>query len=110
MRDKNPILYIRDILEAIQRIDQYLKDLSYDEFIKDHKTVDAVIRNYEIIGEAAKNISTDIKHENPGIAWKRMIGMRDKLVHEYFGVDTKILYDTYKTDLKESKPKLEQLL
>jgi uncharacterized protein with HEPN domain len=103
-------VYVQDILEAIRRIDEYLEGLTFEEFAKDNKTVDAIIRNFAIIGEATKHIPTDIKRKHREISWKRMAGMRDKLIHEYFGVDLQILWDTSKIDLPTSKPLLEQLL
>jgi uncharacterized protein with HEPN domain len=110
MRDKDFRLYVQDILEAIGRIEQYLEGLTFEQFSKDIKTIDAVIRNFAIIGEAAKNIPVSVKREHPEIAWKRMTGMRDKLIHEYFGVDLQIIWDTSKIDLATSKPLLERLL
>ncbi|MEM3377573.1 MAG: DUF86 domain-containing protein [Candidatus Bathyarchaeia archaeon] len=86
---RNPKIYIQDILEAITRIDQYLKELTFEEFTKDNKTIDATIRNFAVIGEAAKNIPAAIKKKHNKIPWKRMAGMRDKLIHEYFGVAQK---------------------
>ncbi len=109
MRDKDPRLYVQDILEAIAKIDQYLEGLTFEQFSKDIKTIDAVIRNFAIIGEAAKNIPANVKREHPEIAWKRMTGMRDKLIHEYHGVDLQIVWDTSKVDLANSKPLLEEL-
>jgi uncharacterized protein with HEPN domain len=110
MREKDYRMYIQDILEAIGRINQYLERLTFEQFSKDNKTIDAVIRNFAVIGEAAKNIPASVKREHPEIEWKRMTGMRDKLIHEYFGVDLQILWDTSKIDLAGSKPLLEQLL
>ena len=110
MREKDFRLYVQDILEAIGRIDQYLAGLTFEQFSKDIKTIDAVIRNFAIIGEAAKNIPVSVKREHSEIAWKRMAGMRDKLIHEYFGVDLQIIWDTSKIDLASSKLLLEQLL
>ena len=103
-------VYVQDILEAIRRIDEYLEGLTFEEFSKDNKTVDAVIRNFAIIGEATKHIPIGIKRKHREISWKRMDGMRDKLIHEYFGVDLQILWDTSKIDLPASKPLLERLL
>ncbi len=110
MREKDFRLYVQDILEAIGRIEQYLEGLTFEQFSKDIKTTDAVIRNFAIIGKAAKNIPVNVKREHPEIAWKRVAGMRDKLIHEYFGVDLQIIWDTSKIDLATSKPLLEQLL
>jgi uncharacterized protein with HEPN domain len=103
-------IYIQDILEAIRRIDEYLEGLTFEEFAKDNKTADAIIRNFAVIGEAVKNIPVDVKKKHREIPWKRMAGMRNKLIHEYFGVDLQILWDTAKIDLPASKPLLEQLL
>ena len=72
--------------------------------------MDAVIRNFAVIGEAAKHVPMSVKKEHPEIAWKRMSGMRDKIIHEYFGVDTRILWDASKIDLQTTKPLLESLL
>jgi uncharacterized protein with HEPN domain len=110
MRESVFTVYVQDILEAIKRIDNYLEGLTFNEFLKDKKTVDAVIRNFAVIGEAAKHIPVSLKRKHPEVAWKRMAGMRDKVIHEYFGVDLHILWDTAKIDLPASKPLLEQLL
>lgn len=110
MRESVFTVYVQDILEAIKRIDNYLEGLTFNEFLKDKKTVDAVIRNFAVIGEAAKHIPVSVKRKHPEVAWKRMAGMRDKVIHEYFGVDLHILWDTAKIDLPASKPLLEQLL
>ncbi len=103
-------LYLRDILEAIERIERYIEGRSFDEFSKNTLVVDAVVRNFEIIGEAAKHIPAEIKQQNPLIRWKDMAGMRDKLAHEYFGVDVDILWKTSINRLPALKPQLEELL
>lgn len=110
MRESGFSVYLQDILEAIKRIDEYLDKLTFEEFSKDNKTADAVIRNFAVIGEAAKHIPASVKRKHPEVAWKRMAGMRDKVIHEYFGVDLKILWDTSKIDLPASKPVLKRLL
>ena len=88
------VLYLKDILEAIERIESYVKGFTFEQFAKSTLVIDAVVRNFEIIGEATKNIPEEIKRENPLIKWKEMAGMRDKLAHEYFGVDIDILWKT----------------
>lgn len=103
-------LYLRDILEAIERIESYVEGKTFEQFTKDTLVVDAVVRNFEIIGEATKHIPIDVKEENPLIKWKDMAGMRDKLAHEYFGVDIEILWRTSKNRLPALKPLIEELL
>ena len=110
MREGGVRVYVEDILEAIERIDEYLDGLTFSQFVKNRQTVDAVIRNFAVIGEAAKHVPASVKREHPEIRWKKMAGMRDKVIHEYFGVDVKILWETSKIDLPASKPLLEKLL
>jgi len=110
MRKGDFRVYIQDILEATQRIDDYLMGITFEEFSKDSKTIDAVVRNFAVIGEAAKHVPVSFKRKHPEIAWKRMSGMRDKVIHEYFGVDLHILWDTSKVDLPALKPLLEEAL
>lgn len=81
-KKRNINLFFADILEAINSIKEYTHNMGYEEFIQDKKTRDAVVRNLEIIGEAAKNIPDDIKEKYPEVNWKEMTGMRDKLIHD----------------------------
>jgi len=103
-------LYLRDILEAIERIESYVKGRTFKQFSKDTLVIDAVVRNFEIIGEATKHIPVEVKQEHPLIKWKDMAGMRDKLAHEYFGVDTDILWKTSINRLPALKPLIEEML
>jgi uncharacterized protein with HEPN domain len=102
-------LYLRDIKEALAKIEQYTRKLSLDDFDDDRKTVDAVVRNIEIIGEAAKNISVESRKKHIDIPWKKMVGMRNKVIHEYFGVDVDILWQTIKEDLPGLKKKISKI-
>lgn len=104
------VLYLKDILEAIERIESYVKGSTFEQFAKNTLVIDAVVRNFEIIGEATKHIPVEIKQENPLIKWKDMAGMRDKLAHEYFGVDIDILWKTSVNRLPTLKPQIEELL
>jgi len=90
---------IQDIIEAIQNIEEYMGGQSFEEFAADRKTVDAVIRNFIVIGEAATRVPQDVIEKNPLIPWAEMRALRNFVVHEYFGVSDKILWDTAKNDL-----------
>jgi uncharacterized protein with HEPN domain len=102
-------VYLQDILESIGHIERYLGDKTDFEFSKDMMLQDAVIRRFEIIGEAASKISEKLKSENPGIAWRLMKEMRNKLIHEYFGISSKTIYTTIKQDLPILKEQLSKL-
>lgn len=103
-------LYIDDILEAIGSIEGYVIELTFEEFIRDKRTVDAVIRNFEIIGEGAKHIPEKVRRRYTEVPWKAMAGMRDKLIHEYFGVMLDVVWETIKERLPEVKPLIENVL
>ncbi|MHA2175606.1 MAG: HepT-like ribonuclease domain-containing protein [Candidatus Hodarchaeales archaeon] len=102
-------LFLDDILKAISKINLYMNDLTYEQFQKDLKTVDAVIRNLEIIGEAVKNLPSDIITKNPEVNWRGATAMRDRLIHGYFGVDVSILWETVTTDLPELNRQIEKI-
>ena len=110
MSKRSPEDYLKDILEAIDRAIQYVSNLDYSDFLSDTKTQDAVIRNIEIIGEAVKNIPQELKAAHPDIAWKNMSGIRNKLIHEYFGVNTDIVWGVVKEDLQDLSKKIKVMI
>ncbi len=103
-------VYIDDILEALTKIERYFEVSTLGDSGTNEMAVDAIVRNFEVIGEATKRIPDSIRQKYPEIPWKLMAGMRDKLIHEYFGINTEVLLKTIKEDLPALKPQIEQLL
>jgi uncharacterized protein with HEPN domain len=105
---KDERVYLLHAIEAIDAILSYTTD-GRDAFFADGKTQDAVIRNIEIIGQAIKGISDDARGLEPDVRWRQITGMRDKLIHEYFGVDSNLVWGVVERDLPEVRPALEAL-
>jgi len=110
MSSKDWAFRIQDILISIEKIQRYTKGLNWNQFKKNEMAVDAVIRNLEIIGEASKNIPISIRNLHRDIPWNEMAGMRNILIHEYSGVDIKIIWHTSKKYLPLLQNQLENLL
>ncbi|MGM0576194.1 MAG: HepT-like ribonuclease domain-containing protein [Myxococcota bacterium] len=104
--DATYLLHIRD---ACERIESYTTG-GRDVFLTDRKTQDAVIRNIEIIGEATKNLSTRFRHAHPDVPWRRMAGMRDRVIHGYFGVDLELVWEVVERHLPPLKDRIDRLL
>ena len=102
--------YIEDIIEAMNDTLSFVEDLNYGGFVKYRKTIYAVIRAIEIIGEAVKKIPELVKNRYPQIPWRDMAGMRDKLIHGYFGADLKRVWKTVKEDIPKLKPMFDKIL
>lgn len=96
-------VYLKDILEAMNSIEKFVADMDFEKFRLDDKTSSAVIRKFEIIGEATRNIPRGIRQKYPDIPWKEMVGFRDKLIHFYFGIKYEIVWDTIKIHIPQLK-------
>ena len=108
MRDYR--LYLKDILSAIESIERFVEGMSQESFTADDKTSSAVIRKLEVIGEAARHIPDDIRAAHPQVPWSEMAGMRDRLIHAYFGVDYGLVWETIKERIPLVKPLIQSIL
>ncbi|MFM8493356.1 MAG: DUF86 domain-containing protein [Bacteroidota bacterium] len=91
--ERDPLLYLKDMLLSMERVNEYILDFEFNLFKRDYKTVDAVVRNFEIIGEASKNVPREIKELYDFIPWEEMYRLRNRIAHEYFGLDYEIIWD-----------------
>jgi len=102
-------IYLKDILENMKRAERFVENMSYDEFVKDEKTHYAVIRCIEIIGEAVKHVPKSIRLKHPQIPWKDIAGMRDKVIHFYFGINLERVWLVLKEDIPRLKPLIRKV-
>ena len=107
---KNDAVYLHHILDAINRIQGYTAGVSYDQFLQDSLLQDGVVRQLEIIGEAAKNVSSTFRDAHPELPWSQMTGTRNKLIHGYFEVNHFIVWDTVQSDLPPLKQQVERII
>jgi uncharacterized protein with HEPN domain len=110
MSSREWIFRIQDILKSIEKIERYMDGMTLTKFKQNELVADAVVRNFEIIGEASKSIPLAVQRSYPDVPWKEMKGMRDVLIHEYFGIDIKILWHTTKKNLPILRKQLELIL
>jgi uncharacterized protein with HEPN domain len=103
-------LYVKDILENMIKAENFIKNMTYEEFLNDEKTSYAVVRCLEIIGEATKNIPFAVRRKYPEIPWQKMAGMRDKVIHIYFGLKIERIWLAVKKDIPSLKPLIEKVL
>jgi len=104
------LLFLDDIAQSSQKILRYIGGISYEQFLRDDKTYDAVIRNLEVIGEAVKNIPEEIRTRYPEIEWRKMSGLRDIVAHEYFGVSDEIVWDVIQNKIPVLLEQVNQIL
>lgn len=109
MKNRPFKMFLEDILVGMNRIAEYTTGLDFILFKQDYKTVDAVIRNFEVIGEASKNIPSQIKEKYPDVPWKEMYLLRNKVSHEYFGIDYEIIWDIAINYLPANKKQIEHI-
>ena len=103
-------LYLEDIIESIDKIEKYISNMNYNNFSKSDITVDAVVRNCEIIGEAARQLSAKVRDKYTDVGWQAMVDFRNVIIHEYFGVSLKIMWDIIKNELPTLKRNLKGAL
>jgi uncharacterized protein with HEPN domain len=107
---KDDQVYLRHILDAVEKIETYLKGQTYESFSNNNMMIDAVVRELEIVGEATSHLSDRLRASHPEIPWRDAIDMRNFLIHEYFGVRTHLVWDTCKEDLPKLKELIKDLL
>jgi uncharacterized protein with HEPN domain len=108
MRDD--LLFLNHIMDAIHKIELYITDVSHDDFVRNGFLQDAVMRRLEIIGEAARNLSPGLQSAHPQIEWGQIIGLRNRLIHGYFDVDTELVWEIIKTDIPTLKSEVDIIL
>lgn len=110
MSERHPKLLLEDILDCAEKILNYTENLTYEEFIIDSKPIDAVLRNFEIIGEASNRLPEEFKDETYSIDWFRVRGFRNRIIHQYFGIDYEIVWKLKETQLKVLISEIENIL
>ena len=110
MSKREPELLLKDIEESIKKIKVYTKGMSFDMFQNDDKTIDSVIRNFEIIGEAANRIPDEIKEKFTEVNWHRIRGFRNRIVHDYMGVDLEIIWEIIEKNIDELQEQIEEII
>jgi len=108
--DRDIKLYLKDILEAMEAIEKFVKNMNFDEFRNNDLVSSAVIRKFEIIGEATRNIPQEIRKKYPDIPWRTIVGFRDKLIHFYFGIKYELVWETIKSKIPKLKEGIKKVI
>lgn len=103
-------LFIEDILESIRLIKNYVENMGFDDFKNDRKTIDAVVRNFEIIGEASRFIPDEIKEKYENVDWKGIVGLRNRIAHEYFDISLSIVWHIVMKELPTLEDQMKEIL
>lgn len=110
MSDREGVLFLHDILESIEKIERYVQGLTYEQFVQDSKTLDAVLRNLEIIGEAARHVPAAIQAQYSEVRWGQIVALRNRLLHGYFAVDEGIVWDIVVNELPDLRLQIERIV
>ena len=104
---KDDSVYLRHIIDAFAQIELYMNSVSHEEFLRNRLLQDGVIRQLEVMGEATRNLSEELRNEYPEIPWRQMIGLRNRMIHAYFNVDLQIIWEIVQGDIPDLKPKMK---
>lgn len=107
---KHDVVYLHHILDAINQIESYTTDLSYEEFFENRLVQDGVVRQLEIIGEACRNLSEDLRSRHPDLPWTQIIGLRNRLIQAYFDINLGIVWDIVRADIPPLKIRVQEIL
>lgn len=107
---RDPSLYLEDIVEACEKIQRYTRGMTFDQFVEDERTMDAVVRNLEIIGEASRHIPEELTCQYPEVEWGRIVALRNIVAHEYFGVDEEIIWDVVQNKIPRLLEQIQRIL
>ena len=108
--ERQYIHFIEDIVNAVKKVERYTKSLDYEDFIDDEMAVDAVIRNFEVIGEAVNNIPDEVRKKYPDVEWSEAVGFRNVMIHNYFGLDLEAVWDTITKNIPDLKKHIKKVL
>jgi uncharacterized protein with HEPN domain len=108
--ERDPVLYLEDMVLSMERVQEYIASVNLGQFKLDYKTIDAVVRNFEVIGEASKNLPQVMKDKYPHVPWEQMYRLRNRISHEYFGVDHEIIWDIANLQLATNHKDILEIL